>query len=180
LNVQDVSVDTEISYKLFNRMMLVRQTLSIMSVQIWHYVEVDNSQGTEAENEYKTNLLSLRELQLSQEGHWDSEDHDISSDIQRSIGEPEGEFVHAMARDACVPERVHRDAHEYGSEDGPAAIDDQNAYHDAAQLGDLFCSEDAHVLKDNRNLGQHEGEIVILHGDGGPDSLWRKEQSVLL
>jgi hypothetical protein len=35
-------------------------------------------------------------------------------------------------------------------------------------------------LKDNRNLGQHEGEIVILHGDGGPDSLWRKEQSVLL
>jgi hypothetical protein len=178
LNVQDVSVDTEISYKLFNRMMLVTQTLSIMSVQIWHYVEVDNLQGTEAENEYKTNLLSLRELQLSQERHWDSEDHDIIIDIQRSIGEPEGEFVHAMARDACVPERVHGGAHEYGSEDGPAAIDDQNAYHDAAQLGDIFCSEDAHVLEDNRDLGQHEREIV--HGDGGPDSLWRKEQSVLL
>lgn len=61
------------------------------------------------------------------------------------------------------------DAHEYGSEDGPAAIDDQNAYHDAAQLGDLFCSEDAHVLEDNRDLGQHEGEIV--HGDSGPESL---------
>lgn len=74
MNVQDVSVNTEISYKLFKRMMPVTQTLSIMLVQIWHYVEVDNSQGTETENEYKTNLLSLRELQLSQERHWDSED----------------------------------------------------------------------------------------------------------
>jgi hypothetical protein len=33
-------------------------------------------------------------------------------------------------------------------------------------------------LEDNRDLGQHEGEIV--HGDGGPESLWRKEQSVSL
>jgi len=178
LNVRDVSVDTEISYKLFKRMMLVTQTLSTMLVQIWYYIEVGNSQGTEAENEHKTNLLSWRELQLSQERHWDSEDHDVGGDVQGSIGEPEGKFVHAVARDACIPERVHRDAHEHGSEDGPAAVDDKNAYHDPAQLGDLFCREDAHVLEDDRDLGQHEGEIV--HGDGGPESLWRKEQLILL
>jgi hypothetical protein len=92
-------------------------------------------------------------LQLSQERHWNSKNHDIGSDIQCRVREPESKLIHAMSRKVLVPERSYRDAHEHTSKYGPASVANQDANHDLTELVGSARSKDTHVLADDGKLG---------------------------
>ena len=74
---------------------------------------------------------------------------DISRDIQRSVGEPKGKFIHASSSDRCPPEISDRNTHQSGADDCPAAIDCKNPDHDVAEFDDFGCCENALVLEND-------------------------------
>lgn len=126
----------------------------------------NNSQCSKTKHKHQSNLLLPRKLQLLQQRHWNREDHDVCRNIQRSVREPEGKFVHALHGNTGVPEVRHRHTHECRSEDCPAAVDDKNTDHDITELDDFCRGEDPLVLEDDREFGEEQRQVV--HWNRGP------------
>lgn len=110
---------------------------------------MNNLQSTEAKNKHETYLLLLRKLQLLQERHRNRKDHNIRRNIKRCIRKPKCRLIHAMYRDTCIPEVGYWNAHECRAGDCPAAVDDEDAQHNVAKLGDFRCCKNSFVLEDD-------------------------------
>lgn len=103
---------------------------------------------------------------MTQERHWNGEDHNISGDVQGRIREPESQSVHAFSFEGLIPECCSWNTHEQRTEECPASINDQNYDHDVAQLLDICLCKNSLVLENNGDFGEGEGQVV--HGDGDP------------
>jgi hypothetical protein len=123
-------------------------------------------QATEGEDEHEADLLIAWQVEGLQERHRERKHHDVGSDVQGRVGEPECQLVHAVAVDGLVPEVGHGNAHEERATEGPEAVDGGNADHDVAEALDLSLGEDSDVLEDDRDLGEDHGQVV--HRDSAP------------
>ncbi|KFY91319.1 hypothetical protein V500_04720 [Pseudogymnoascus sp. VKM F-4518 (FW-2643)] len=74
-----------------------------------------------------------------------------------------------LALDGLVPEGGDGNAHDDRANDGPQAVDNEDAKHDVAEAVDHGGGEDALVLEDNGEFRQDEGRIVAW--DCSPEAL---------
>ena len=74
-----------------------------------------------------------------------------------------------MALDGLVPEGGDGNAHDDRANDGPQAVDNEDAKHDVTEAVDHGGGEDALVLEDDGEFRQDEGRIVAW--DCSPEAL---------
>jgi hypothetical protein len=130
-----VSGEMEISYKFLRRTMLVMHMLRAMSVfETLTGMVQSYSQPTKCNDEHYANLLITRQLQSPGKRHGEGENHNICSDIQGRVGEPECQLVHAMAVNALISEVCDGNAHKERATEHLDGVDRENANHDVVDI----------------------------------------------